>query len=124
MKNDKINLNTMTKGKLAKAVAETTKHSQVVVENILEELVKRVISSLASGRRVELRGFGIWEVRMAKARVGRNPKNPGAGEVKIPPRRVVRFILGKDLRAVSRAIVSAPAAESAFNNICVAKGGG
>ena len=53
-----------------------------------------ITGALASGRDVELRNFGVFEVRLTKARVGRNPKDPGI-DVPIPARATVKFKSGK-----------------------------
>ncbi len=52
--------------------------------------------ALARGDRIELRGFGIFSVRPRKTGIARNPRT-GAAAV-IPPGKVVRFRLGKELR--------------------------
>jgi nucleoid DNA-binding protein len=46
---------------------------------------------------VELRNFGVFEVKMRKARIGRNPNAPAA-DVRIPPRAIVKFKPGKEMR--------------------------
>jgi len=46
---------------------------------------------------VTLRRFGTFEVRVSKAKVGRNPNKPGS-EMRIPPRSVVRFKPGNELK--------------------------
>src|SRR5438552_2356532 len=48
-------------------------------------------------RILRLRKFGVFEVKIRKARVGRNPNNPGT-DVPIPERAVVKFKPGKDMR--------------------------
>ena len=53
-----------------------------------------ITDALASGRDVEIRNFGVFEVRLTKARVGRNPKDPGT-DVPIPARATVKFKSGK-----------------------------
>ena len=53
--------------------------------------------ALADGRNVELRNFGVLEVQVRKARIGRNPNKPEA-EVVIPQRAVVKFKSGKILK--------------------------
>jgi nucleoid DNA-binding protein len=47
---------------------------------------------------VELCNFGVFEVKIRKARVGRNPKSP-AKDVPIPARAMVKFKAGKEMRA-------------------------
>ena len=55
------------------------------------------MDALAAGRNVELRNFGVLEVQVRKARVGRNPNKPET-EVVIPERAVVKFKSGKILK--------------------------
>jgi nucleoid DNA-binding protein len=57
------------------------------------EALKR---ALAAGDRIELRGFGVFEVKRRKRGVGRNPKT--GVPVAIPPGNAIRFKLGKKLR--------------------------
>jgi DNA-binding protein HU-beta/integration host factor subunit alpha len=47
---------------------------------------------------VELRNFGVFEVKVRKARVGRNPNKPET-DVPIPARSMVKFKAGKEMRA-------------------------
>jgi hypothetical protein len=47
---------------------------------------------------VELRNFGVFEIKVRKARIGRNPNAP-ATDVPIPERSVVKFKPGKEMRA-------------------------
>jgi nucleoid DNA-binding protein len=54
--------------------------------------------ALAAGDRIELRGFGVFEVRRRKRGVGRNPKT--GVQVSIPPGKSIRFKLGKKLRGL------------------------
>jgi integration host factor subunit beta len=56
-----------------------------------------IIESLKTGEGVELRGFGSFRLRDRRARQGRNPRS---GEsIQVPPKRVVYFKLGKELRS-------------------------
>ena len=57
----------------------------------------RITDALASGRDVELRNFGVFEVRLTKSRVGRNPHKPEK-DVIIPARATVKFKSGKVMR--------------------------
>ena len=54
--------------------------------------------ALRDGRRIELRGFGVFQIRDRKRGVGRNPKT--GVEVAIAPGKTVRFKPGKDLRNI------------------------
>ena len=53
-------------------------------------------SSLVSGRRIEIRGFGSFAVNLRPARIGRNPKTGEA--VSVPEKKVPHFKCGKELR--------------------------
>ena len=56
-----------------------------------------VTEALIKGETVELRNFGVFEVKLRKPRIGRNPNDPGK-DVQIPARAVVKFKPGKEMR--------------------------
>jgi|SRR5687768_10298292 len=92
----------MTKRDLVIRISEATGLVQQQVQDILQKTLDAMSDSLAKGEKVELRNFGIFEIRIRKARTGRNPNHPGT-DVPIPERAVVRFKAGKEMReAVSR----------------------
>jgi DNA-binding protein HU-beta len=62
------------------------------VETVFESMKR----ALTSGDRIELRGFGVFNVRPRKTGIGRNPRT--GAEVNIPPGKAVRFKPGKDLQ--------------------------
>ena len=62
------------------------------------ESLDAIGEALLQGRNVELRNFGVFEVQVRKARVGRNPNKPEK-DVVIPRRAVVKFKAGKELKA-------------------------
>lgn len=68
------------------------------VKDIVQRTLDILLGSLSSGRNIELRNFGIFEVQVRKPRVGRNPTKP-SNEVVIPKRAVVKFKAGKELKA-------------------------
>ena len=70
-------------------IRENMKNGQLTLDIIQK--------ALADGRNVELRNFGVLEVQVRKARIGRNPNKPEA-EVVIPQRAVVKFKSGKILK--------------------------
>ena len=55
-----------------------------------------IAESLSKGDKVELRNFGVFDVKTRKARVGRNPNEPET-DVPIPARSVVKFKPGKEM---------------------------
>src|SRR5687768_8133244 len=106
----------MTKRDLVVRISEDTGLVQQQVQDILQKTLDAVSTTLAKGEKVELRNFGIFEIRVRKARTGRNPNLPGT-DVPIPERAVVRFKAGKEMReAVSKLdpakIASSPAAKA------------
>ncbi|MGH9350941.1 MAG: HU family DNA-binding protein [Terriglobia bacterium] len=72
----------------------TKTKAEIAVETVFEAMKK----ALAKGDRIELRGFGVFNVRPRKTGIGRNPRT--GEEVSIPPGKAVRFKPGKDLQSV------------------------
>ncbi|HEX7822703.1 MAG TPA: integration host factor subunit beta [Sphingobium sp.] len=66
------------------------------IDKIVDLVFKGIIDRLASGGRVELRGFGAFTTRARDARVGRNPRT--GDEVSVPAKRVPHFKPGKEMR--------------------------
>ena len=73
-----------------------------ILQNDVKDIVQRTLDimteSLAEGRNIELRKFGVLEVQVRKPRVGRNPTQPEQ-DVVIPKRAIVKFKAGKELKA-------------------------
>ena len=67
--------------------------AEIIVGAILEEIVE----ALSRGDRVEIRGFGVFAVKLRKARVGRNPKT--GEQVDVKEKIVPYFKPGKEMRA-------------------------
>ena len=95
----------MTKSELIEAIAEkqthlansedarlTPKDIDLVVKNLLEHMS----NTLASGERIEIRGFGSFSLHYRPSRTGRNPKTGDA--VELPAKHVPHFKPGKELR--------------------------
>jgi nucleoid DNA-binding protein len=82
-------------------ICEDTDLVQQHVFDIVQRTFDHIIKGLAQGEKVELRNFGIFEVRVRKARIGRNPGAPGS-KVPIPERCVVKFKAGKEMRVAVR----------------------
>ena len=93
---------TITKRELAIKITELlgTKNPELTQQVILEvgqALTEKITESLAQGDTVVMRNFGTFEVREMKAKIGRNPKQPGK-DVPIPARAAVKFKPGKELK--------------------------
>jgi len=85
----------MRKKDLVVQIATKIGERQVVVKRVVDEVLESISSALEAGDRVELRKFGIFNLRSRKERIGRNPKT---GEtIKVPPRKVPYFKPGKVL---------------------------
>ncbi len=101
---------TLTKRDLVMRISGETGLVQQQVQEIIQKTLDYISEALAKGDKVELRNFGVFEVKIRKARVGRNPNKPET-DVPIPERSVVKFKAGKEMRAdVLRLPPSEPAA--------------
>ena len=87
----------MTKRDLVVRISNETGLGQQQVLEVVQKTLDYIADSLAKGRTVELRNFGVFEVKVRKARVGRNPNAPET-DVPIPQRAVVKFKAGKEMR--------------------------
>lgn len=87
----------MIKSELIQKIADENPHLfQRDVELIVSTVFDEIIDAMASGNRVELRGFGAFSVKKRDARVGRNPRT---GEsVEVDAKFVPFFKTGKLLR--------------------------
>src|SRR6266700_1788487 len=88
---------TLTKRDLVNRIAEETGQIQQKVLIVVQKSLDYIAEALAKGDKVELRNFGVFEVRVRKARIGRNPNLP-TKDVPIPQRSVVKFKPGKEMR--------------------------
>lgn len=87
----------MTKRDLVVRISAETGIVQQHVLDVVQKTLDYIAEAVSQGRKVELRNFGVFEVKVRKARVGRNPNAP-ANDVRIPPRAVVKFKPGKEMR--------------------------
>ncbi|MBR0576400.1 HU family DNA-binding protein [Proteiniclasticum sp. BAD-10] len=86
----------MNKAELITALAEATTFTKKDSEVFLKAFLDTVVGSLEKGDKVQLVGFGTFEVRDRKERVGRNPRTKE--EIKIPASKVPVFKPGKDFK--------------------------
>ncbi len=86
----------MIKADIVNKVAETSEISRVKAAQAVDTVIEGLRNALARGQRIELRGFGVFQVKQRKKGIGRNPKT--GVEVKIPPGNTIRFKPGKELR--------------------------
>jgi nucleoid DNA-binding protein len=93
----------LTKREIVLEIYEKTGFPQKQIQDTVQMTLDIVMDALAAGRNVELRNFGVLEVQVRKARVGRNPNKPET-EVVIPERAVVKFKSGKILKQKIKAL--------------------
>ena len=87
----------LTKRDIVVAISNQTGMVQHQVFDVVQRTLDKITESLANNIPVELRNFGIFQPRLTKPRVGRNPNQPGSSFV-IPSRATVKFKAGKVMR--------------------------
>ncbi len=88
----------MIKLDIVNAVVNKTGVSRTKAEQAVETVFGAMKTALGKGERIELRRFGVFNVRPRKTGIGRNPRT--GQEVSIPPGKAVRFKPGKELQAL------------------------
>jgi nucleoid DNA-binding protein len=78
-------------------ISQETGLIQQDVYAVIQRLLDHVMDSLVKGNNVELRNFGVFEVKERKPRIGRNPNKPEQ-VVTIPSRKIVKFKPGKIMK--------------------------
>lgn len=86
----------MNKAELIAVVAEKTGLSKKDSEKAVNAALESITAAMESGDKVQLVGFGAFEVKTRGARIGRNPKTKE--EIKIPASKVPQFKAGKALK--------------------------
>ncbi len=84
---------TVTKRELVDRIAESTNQSRVEVKRTIQSFLDQVIEELGKGNRLELRDFGVFEIKVRAERTAQNPRT--LERVKVPARRVVKFKVGR-----------------------------
>src|SRR5213080_557184 len=87
----------LTKRDIVVSISNQTGMVQHQVFEVVQKTLDQITDSLARNVAVELRNFGVFQPRLTKPRVGRNPNQPGSSFV-IPPRATVKFKAGKVMR--------------------------
>ena len=93
---------TLTKRDLVTRITEEPEAAerkliQQDVQFVIQRTLDLIAAALGEHDKVELRNFGVFEVRIRKGRIGRNPHQPDI-DVPIPQRAVVKFKAGKEMR--------------------------
>ena len=90
----------MTKKEIVKAISDELGLTQLRTKEIVQKTFDAIVETLVEERRIELRNFGVFEVKMRAARKARNPRT--GGQVEVPAKLVVTFKPGKEMEAKVR----------------------
>ena len=87
----------MLKSELVKSISVQYPHLyQAHVDKIIDTIFDTIITGMARGDRVELRGFGVFSTKVREARIGRNPRT--GVEIQVTKKVVPSFKAGLDMR--------------------------
>ena len=96
----------MTKKEIVKQIPERIGLTQLKTKDIVQQTFDAIVDTLLEVGRIELRNFGVFEVKQRKARKARNPRT---GErVDVPPKNVVTFKPGKEMEEKVRNMKDVP----------------
>jgi DNA-binding protein HU-beta len=85
----------MIKSDIINEVSNRADVTKVKAEIAVEAILDSIKNALKKGERIELRGFGVFQIKPRKKGIGRNPRT--GQEVNIPPGKTIRFKPGKNL---------------------------
>ena len=97
----------MTKKEIVKQIADRIEETQLKTKEIVQLTFEAIVDTLIKDRRIELRNFGVFEVKQRKARKARNPRT--GQRVDVPPKNVVTFKPGKEMEERVRQMTNVPA---------------
>lgn len=86
----------MNKSDLIEMLAVKANLANVVADKIVNEVFDSMTDTLVAGERIEIRGFGSFEIRKYESYTGRNPKT--GIEVVVNPKKAPFFKVGKELK--------------------------
>lgn len=81
---------------IVKRVAQHLKLKDSEALAVVDAIIDSIKETICEEDRLEVRDFGVFQTKIRKSRIGRNPRN--RKEYPIPPRRVVTFKVGKELK--------------------------
>ena len=98
----------MTKKEIVKSISDKTGLTQLQIKKIVQLTFDGIVDTLIEEGRVELRNFGVFQVKTRKARKARNPRT--GHQVEVPEKLVVTFKPGKEMEARVKALETAAVA--------------
>ena len=113
----------MTKKEIVKTISEEIGLTQLKTKEIVQKTFDAIVETLVEDRRIELRNFGVFEVKKRAARKARNPRT--GDKVFVPEKFVVTFKPGKEMEERVRELERREAArlQAASENQPPAQGG-
>lgn len=96
----------VTKKEIVKQIAESLGETQLRTKEIVQRTFEAIVDTLLKYGRIELRNFGVFEVKRRKARKARNPRT--GDRVDVPPKNVVTFKPGKEMEERVRRLTHIP----------------
>lgn len=87
----------LTKKDIVRTISEETGLTQQQTKDVVQRTFDAIVDALANDRRIELRNFGVFEVKQRAARTARNPRT--GVQVEVPEKFVVTFKPGKEMEA-------------------------
>ena len=96
----------MTKKEIVKQISERIGLTQLKTKEIVQQTFDAIVDTLLEVGRIELRNFGVFEVKQRKARKARNPRT--GDKVDAPPKNVVTFKPGKEMEERVRKLAHLP----------------
>jgi len=103
----------VTKKEIVKAISDEIGMTQLKTKEIVQKTFDAIVETLIQDRRIELRNFGVFEVKKRAARKARNPRT--GDKVFVPEKYVVTFKPGKEMEEKVRQLEEA-AAKAAMNS--------
>jgi integration host factor subunit beta len=85
----------VTKKEIVKQISDRIGLTQLKTKDIVQQTFDAIVDTLIAEKRIELRNFGVFEVKQRKARKARNPRT--GDKVDVPPKFVVTFKPGKEM---------------------------
>ena len=86
----------MIKADIVDRVVDLAQIPRAKAATAVETVIEAMRSALGAGDRIELRGFGVFQVKRRKRGIGRNPKT--GARVEVPPKRIPYFKPSKELK--------------------------
>lgn len=89
-------MTTVTKKQLVERISSDTSQTKIGTKDTIQRFLDYITEELENGNRIELRDFGVFQVKERASRVGRNPRT--GDTVDVPSRNVVTFKVGRRMK--------------------------